>query len=162
MGLQIKSRYEQLYCNLLWCFVAIFISGNVEGTCTPSDVTNDLQRCFRIQDIGWYYQFPIGHGSSFYKNLCANSTCMSYCLQEVASACVSYDFMTVLGNGSSLVAAYVGLCEQSQTDVQAFLECGKDIDNQVALDSISDYQIKLESYFTNSNENATAILTGML
>ncbi|KAH3870083.1 uncharacterized protein LOC127870374 [Dreissena polymorpha] len=140
------------------CLVyGLFKSTCVLGACAPNDVKNDLIKCLAYQKIGTYYQFPIVESTNYYKGFCGNSTCMTYCMKSVASACSSQEFMVVNGDGSNLVGAYLGLCNETETAVGEFISCSNTVSNQAALDVISPFENKLQASYLASTENTTEI-----
>ncbi|XP_045184982.2 uncharacterized protein LOC123542989 [Mercenaria mercenaria] len=124
--------------------------------CDPESVKDDLIQCFMNNHMGTFYQFPIVPAAN-YRNLCSNTTCLTYCMELVAAPCVSLDHMVHIDNGDALTAAYLGLCDQLEAEVTSALSCGHMVSNQDALNVISAFQLSLEGYHSTSSENTTVI-----
>ncbi|XP_060569703.1 uncharacterized protein LOC132728107 [Ruditapes philippinarum] len=133
----------------------------VNSACTPESVKDDLDQCLMNNQMLSYYMFPIVSADN-YRNLCFNTTCLTYCMELVAEPCMSHDHTVHIGNGDALTAAYLGLCDQIESEVTDALTCGYSVVNQDALNAISTFQTSLESSYATSTENTTVICSEWL
>ncbi|KAL4216838.1 hypothetical protein ACF0H5_024559 [Mactra antiquata] len=136
--------------------IVLLICACVNGSCLPENVKDDLIQCLMDNQMLTFYQFPRVL-STKYDNLCINTTCMTYCMEQIISLCWPADHMTHLGRGDALTAAYLGLCDQPEAEVRNALSCGSLVSNQDALNLISLFQLTLENSYTTLSINTTAV-----
>ncbi|XP_060578583.1 uncharacterized protein LOC132735625 [Ruditapes philippinarum] len=144
----------KVYTVLCFCTCA-------KSACTPESVKDDLDRCLRYNRMLSYYMFPIVNATD-YRNLCFNTTCLTYCMELVAEPCMSHDHTIHIGNGDALTAAYLGLCDQIESEVTDALTCGSTVSDQDVWTAIRTFQTSLENSYATSTENTTVICSEWL